>query len=382
MSSGGISTYEQRQKWRAEHLQTNDPFVVDIPKIELHVHIEGTMTPELRWKLSQKNKIPLTCGADKIALTSLEETQKAYTCIRGRIGAASAEASKSFTFFQIYYEGFDLLQSEEDYYDLAMRYFERAAKLNVRYCEPFFDPQGHTRRGISMEVIMKGFQKAQIEAERELNVKSQWIMCFLRDMSPESATEQYEAALPYKDMIVGIGLDSDELDRPPKLFDEVFRRAREDGFRRTSHCDFNQKDTHEHIRQVAESLGGPGTERIDHGLNAADQDDLMNMIKEKGIGMTICPCAYIRHAPESEVFVRIRKLFDAGIKITIASDDPAYMEDNWVLHNLYMVRDKCKFTDQEMVRLQRNAIEICWASDDEKAALSQEIDFFEKAHLS
>lgn len=207
-------------------------------------------------------------------------------------------------------------------------------------------------------------------------------MCFLRDMSPESAMEQYEAALPHKDIIVGIGLDSDELDRPPMLFNEVFKRAREDGFRLTSHCDFNQKDTHEHIRQVAQSLGGTGAERIDHGMNAADQPELMDSIKEKGIGMTICPCAYIRHAPSDSVFPRIRKLFDAGIKVTIASDDPAYMEDNWVLHNLYMVRDKCKVTDEEMVQLQRNAIEICWASDHEKATLLKELEAFEKAHVS
>ena len=206
-------------------------------------------------------------------------------------------------------------------------------------------------------------------------------MCILRDMSPDSAMEAYEAAQPYKDMIVGIGLDSDELDRPPKLFEAVFRRAQADGFKTTSHCDFNQKNTHEHIRQVAEDLGGSGADRIDHGMNAADQDNLMTWIKEKDIGMTICPCAYIRHTPESEVFPRIRKLFDAGIKITIASDDPAYMEDNWVLHNLYLVREKCGFTDQEMIGLQRNAIEVCWASDEVKEDLSGKLDEFERTYL-
>ena len=146
-------------------------------------------------------------------------------------------------------------------------------------------------------------------------------MCFLRDMSPESAIEQYDLALPYKDMIVGIGLDSDEYDRPPVLFKEVYRRAREDGFQLTGHCDFNQKDTHDHIRQLAEVLEAS---RIDHGMNVVDKQELMDLIKAKRIGLTICPCAYIRHAPEDEVFPRIRKLFDSGIKIAIASDDPAY----------------------------------------------------------
>jgi len=210
-------------------------------------------------------------------------------------------------------------------------------------------------------------------------VKSQWIMCFLRDMSVESALEQYEAALPYRDMVVGIGLDSDEFDRPPVLFQEIFQRARKDGFRLTSHCDFNQKDTHRNIRQVAEVLGGSGAERIDHGLNAADIDDLIEVIKAKGIGMTICPCAYIRHTAVEEIFPRIRKLFDAGIKVTIASDDPAYMEDNWIMHNLHMIRDKCNFTNKDMIQLQKNAIDISWASDSLKDALLKELNEFEKA---
>ncbi len=205
-------------------------------------------------------------------------------------------------------------------------------------------------------------------------------MCFLRDMSPESAMAAYEAALPYRDMIVGIGLDSDELNRPPKLFDEVFRRARADGFKITSHCDFNQKDTHEHIRQVAETLGGSGADRIDHGMNAADDDNLIEIIRTKNIGMTICPCAYIRHTFEDEVFPRIRKLFDSGIRISIASDDPAYMEDNWVLHNLHLARDKCKFTDGEMIQLQRNAIDMCWAPDVVRKDLSKSLDKFQQSH--
>jgi adenosine deaminase len=150
-------------------------------------------------------------------------------------------------------------------------------------------------------------------------------MCFLRDMSVESALETYEAALPYAAFINAIGLDSDEYDRPPTLFNEVYARARQGGFHTTAHCDVAQKDTHEHIRQVAESVGGTGLERIDHGLNAAEDQKLIALIKAKGIGMTICPWAYYRHEPREEVFPRIRTLFEAGIPITIASDDPGYM---------------------------------------------------------
>jgi adenosine deaminase len=170
MSALSVSSYEQRQKWREQQLQTNDAFVTNMLKVELHVHIEGTMTPDLRWKLAQRNGIQLFAGAQKSPLTSLEEVEDAYRRIRGRIGAASADSSKSFTFFQAYYDGFDLLLTEEDYYDLALGYFERAATMNIRYCEPFFDPQGHTRRGISMAVIMNAFERAQNYAERVLNV--------------------------------------------------------------------------------------------------------------------------------------------------------------------------------------------------------------------
>lgn len=170
MSTTAVSTPEQRREWKARHLRSNDKFVAEIPKIELHVHIEGTITPELRWKLAQRNQIPLTAGSENVPLSTLAETQEAYKNIRGRIGAASAEGKRNMTFFEAYYGGFDLLQKEEDYYDLAMGYFERVGPMNVRYCEPFFDPQGHTRRGISIDVIMKGFGRAQVEAEERWNV--------------------------------------------------------------------------------------------------------------------------------------------------------------------------------------------------------------------
>lgn len=174
MSTSAVSTYQQRQEWRERQLLADDGLVESIPKIELHVHIEGTMSPELRWELAQRNNIPLTAGSDKVLLTSLKLVRDAYTRIRGRIGSASADASRSFTFFEIYYGGFDLLQTAEDFYDLAMAYFERAARMNVRYCEPFFDPQGHTRRGISFQVIMSGFSRAQVDAKRDLNVSASY----------------------------------------------------------------------------------------------------------------------------------------------------------------------------------------------------------------
>jgi adenosine deaminase len=176
MSSASGSTYEQRQTLRRVHLDSNDAFVSGIPKVELHVHIEGTLTPSLRWELSRRNSIPLTVGSDKTPLTSLQQVEEAYTQIRGRIGAASAHGKTNMTFFEAYCGRFSLFQSEQDYYDLAIGYFQHAAEMNVIYCEPFLDLQGHTRRGVRMDVIMNGFKRAQEDAEERLNVSSE--SCF------------------------------------------------------------------------------------------------------------------------------------------------------------------------------------------------------------
>lgn len=199
-------------------------------------------------------------------------------------------------------------------------------------------------------------------------------MCFLRDMSPESAMEHLEAALPYRDMIIGIGLDSDEYLRPPSLFERVFSRARAEGFHLTCHCDVGQKDTHEHIRQVASTVGGTGAERIDHGLNAAEKPELVELIRTKGLGMTVCPWAYMRHEPPDEIFPRIRILYDAGIKVAIASDDPAYMEDSWLIHNMLVAKMMCEFTNEDMVKLTTNAVSICWAPENVKSDILKELE--------
>lgn len=186
--------------------------------------------------------------------------------------------------------------------------------------------------------------------------------------------EHYKAALPYRDMIIGIGLDSNEYDRPPSLFEEVFTLARNDGFNLTAHCDVGQKDTHEHIRQVTSTVGGTGAQRIDHGLNAAEKQDLIDLIIANNVGMTICPWAYLRHQSHYDIGPRVRKLYDSGIPISIASDDPAYMEDCWVLHNMLLIKKLCSFTDKDIVVLAKNAINISWAEAELKSTILKEID--------
>ncbi|KAE8389350.1 hypothetical protein BDV23DRAFT_99307 [Aspergillus alliaceus] len=354
-----------------------DDFIKKMPKVEMHVHIEGTMMPDLRWSLAQRHKEPIPNPRTGKPCRDLSELQSMYELLHD-LEEGGVEGGM-LRFFDLYYGGFEVLRDEEDFYRLAMNYFHRAAEMNVRYCEPFFDPQGHTRRGVSWETMMKGFRRAQLEATEQLNVQSQWIMCFLRDMSPESAMSHYTDALPYRDMIVGIGLDSLETDRPPLLFEEVFRRARRDGFRITCHCDVGAKDSLRHIAQVLDQLGGTGADRIDHGLHAADDPSLLSRVREKDLGMTICPWGYLCYSGESKILERVRILHDEGIKIAIGSDDPAYMEDVWLNHSLYLLRELCHFTDEDFLVLQRNAVDICWASTGTKRQIIAELEGFQKS---
>lgn len=273
----------------------------------------------------------------------------------------------------------EVLRTEEDFYDLAMEFFEKLSGMRVRYVESFFDIQAHTRRGVAVETVMEGLRRAKDDAKRVFGVECNWILCFLRDMSVESAMEAYEACLPYQGTVFkGVGLDSNEYDRPPMLFDGIFGRARQDGLKITGHCDVGQKDTHEHIRQAVTQVAGTGLDRIDHGLNAAERPELIEMIKLRDLGMTLCPHAYHRRNPTEYVFPLVRKLFDAGIKVTINSDDPAYMHQMWVDGNLQLVRNHCHFSDDEMVKLQSNAIEICWAEDEVKEKFINELEEFKR----
>ncbi|KUJ17253.1 putative adenosine deaminase [Mollisia scopiformis] len=374
--------HELRGKLRADLLAADDKFVLEIPKVELHVHIEGTLTLNLRWKLTQRNGTILRLVPNGPELHSLEELHAAMDSIMPDSSRMNNDEERDM-FFESYFEGFQALKTEEDYYDLAMNYFEHAASMNVRYCEPFFDPQGHTSRGVSWSNMMDGFRKAQKEAEEKLNIKSSWIMCFLRDHSPESATEHYKAAQPYRDMIVGIGLDSCEEDRRPSLFEEVFAQARGDGFKLTMHCDVDQKNTPKHIRQVVSVVAGEGTDRIDHGLNASDDRSLIDLILKRDMGMTICPWSYLRHTTYAKLGQRIRALYDAGIKITINSDDPAFMDDCWILHNFLLAKHLCGFSDRDITVLARNAINVSWAEQSVKDNILREIEIvYDRFHSS
>ena len=240
-------------------------FISGMPKAELHLHIEGTLEPELKFELAARNGLALPYG-------SVEEMRAAY------------DFNSLASFLTIYYEGMNVLVTEQDFYDLAIAYFRKAHSQNVVYAEIFFDPQGHTSRGIAFENVIKGLRRAQEDAEATFGMRTQLIMCFLRDLSAESAMETLEQSLPYGDWIVGVGLDSDERGNPPVKFKEVFARARNEGFRLTMHCDVDQENSVGHIWQCLDEIK---VERIDHGVNALEDPGLIKEINKRELGLTV-----------------------------------------------------------------------------------------------
>ena len=221
----------------------------------------------------------------------------------------------------------------------------------------FFDPQAHTSRGVPFEVVIRGYRQPLVKAERELSMSASLIMCFLRDMDAGFAMATLMSALPYKDWIIGVGLDSDERGNPPAKFAAVFQRARKEGFLITAHCDIDQENSIEHIRQAVDDIQ---VDRIDHGTNIVENSGLIDTINRRGIGLTCCP---ISNSIVTSDFKgkEICSLLKQGVKVTINSDDPAYFR-GYVSENLVKMAEDAGLSQQDLVRLTRNAFEIAWIS--------------------
>jgi adenine deaminase len=323
-------------------------FIAGLPKCELHLHIEGTLEPELKFELAARNGIALP-------YSSVEEIRAAY------------EFDSLTTFLTVYYEGMQVLRTEPDFYDLAMAYLRKAASQNVRYAEIFFDPQAHTSRGVPFDIVIRGLRRALLDAETQFGVRAQLIMCFLRDFQAEYAMATLLESLPYKEWIVGVGLDSDERGNPPAKFAAVYERARQEGYLLTMHCDVDQDNSLEHIRQAVQDIG---VNRIDHGVNVLEDPGLVEEILEKGLGLTCCPISN-GYVTESMKIEGIRKLLDLGVRVTINSDDPAYF-NGYVQENL----EALNFSEEDLVRLQRNAFEITWLPRHLKDGYLAELDAY------
>ena len=321
-----------------------DPFIAQLPKAELHVHLEGTLEPEMLFRLAQRNQITLE-------YTTEEEVLAAY------------DFHDLPSFLKIYYAAMDVLRQEQDFYDLTWAYLNKAAQQNVVYCEPFFDPQAHTTRGVEFATVINGIAAAQADARDKLGVQSNLIMCFLRDMSSESAQDHLEMLKPHLDKVIGVGLDSDEKDNPPSKFADVFAQARSLGLKLTMHCDVHQKDIVEHMWECLDQIQ---VDRIDHGINALDDPALLQAIHDRDLGLTICPISN-EFVVQNLTGKEIRQFLERGIKATINSDDPAYFR-GYMNENLQALKDRADFTDADIIQLTKNAFEISWLGATEKQA--------------
>ncbi len=276
-------------------------FIAALPKAELHLHIEGTLEPELMFELARRNGITLP-------YPSVDALRRAY------------DFSDLQSFLDLYYQGAGVLQTRHDFYDMTAAYFRKAASQNVRHAEIFFDPQTHTHRGIAFETVISGIHDAQRDAERDFGLTSKLILCFLRHLDEDDALRTLDQALPFRDWLVAVGLDSSERGHPPGKFARVFARAREAGLLAVAHA--GEEGPPEYIREALDILK---VRRIDHGVRCLEDPELVDRLVAEQIPLTVCPLSNVR----LRVFDTIRdhplrSMLARGLKVTINSDDPAY----------------------------------------------------------
>lgn len=311
-------------------------FIEEMPKCELHVHIEGTLEAEMKFQLAKRNNVKLPYKNEKAL-------KDAY------------DFDDLSSFLRVYYEGMSVLLTEQDFFDVTYAYLEKSHFQNVIYTEMFFDPQAHTARGVSFDTVIRGIRRAQMEADTVLGIRSQLIMCFLRDWSAEFAMSTLLQSLPYKEWIIGVGLDSDEKDNPPIKFAQVFKRAREEGYLLTMHCDVDQQNSVSHIWQTVRDIG---VNRIDHGVNAIEDKELCDEINRRSLALTVCPISnsYVTNTAKSEI---IAAMLESDMRVTVNSDDPAYFP-GYMNENLIRVQQDVDLGKVGLVQLTENAFESAW----------------------
>ncbi|MBW8753831.1 MAG: adenosine deaminase [Sphingomonadales bacterium] len=333
-------------------------FIAAMPKAEFHVHLEGTLEAEMKFALARRNGLTLPF-ADVAAMK------------------ASYQFHDLPSFLAIYYDGMRVLLQEQDFYDLAYAYLAKAASQNVLYAEMFFDPQEHLTRGIKMEAIIAGITRARADAERRFGIQSQLILCFVRDLSADSAMAALDAALPMKQYLVGVGLDSDEKGNPPGKFAGHFAKARAAGLKVTVHCDLNQENSLEHIREAIVDLK---VDRIDHGGNILQSPELVALAKQRRLAFTVCPSFSGQVRGEGPPVDVVRGMLDQGLNVTVNSDDPAYMGSEYLNAVLVRAQAQNALTKRELVQLERNAFNAAWISDDRRRHFLGRLDAFAQAH--
>jgi adenine deaminase len=303
-----------------------------LPKCELHIHIEGSLEPELMFALSRRNGV-------RLPYESVDAVRQAY-----RFGNLQ-------DFLDIYYRGMSVLITEQDFYDLAYAYLRRARADNVRHVEMFFDPQGHTARGIAFATIINGLYRAIADARRELGVDASLIMCFLRHLDEADAEKTLDSALSFRDKIAGIGLDSSETGHPPSKFKHVFARARQAGLFVTAHAGEEGPPSY-----IWEALDVLGVGRIDHGNRSLEDPVLVGRLARERMALTVCPLSNLRLRVVDDLARHpLRRMMDQGLVVTVNSDDPAYF-GGYVNDNYRAVSGALSLGRAEIVTVIRNGI--------------------------
>ena len=313
-----------------------------LPKAELHVHIEGTFEPELMFAIAQRNQI-------QIPYQSVEEVKQAYNFHNLQ------------SFLDIYYAGANVLVHEQDFYDLAWAYFEKCAEDRVVHTEMFFDPQTHTERGVEFATVIAGLKRACQDAQQKLGISSQLIMCFLRHLSEEKAFETLEQALPFKDEIIAVGLDSSEVGHPPAKFERVFAKAREAGFLIVAHA--GEEGPPEYIWEALDLLK---VNRIDHGVRSEEDKQLMARLIAEKMPLTVCPLSNLKLCVVNDMKEHnIRRLLQQGVHVTVNSDDPSYF-GGYMNDNFLAVHTALNLSNDELKQLAINSFEASFIDSAEK----------------
>ncbi len=321
-----------------------------LPKAELHLHIEGSLEPELMFELSKKNKIV-------IPFKSVEEVRKAYNFTNLQ------------SFLDIYYAGANVLQTKQDFYDLTWAYIQKCVQDNIVHTEIFFDPQTHTDRGIDFGTVINGIHEALQDACEKHGITSHIIMCFLRHLSEEEAFKTLEMAKPYKHLIKGIGLDSSEVGHPPSKFKNVFEEARKMGFKIVAHAGEEAG-----VDYIYEAINLLKVDRIDHGVQSANSLELMELLKEKQIPLTVCPNSNIELCVFKDYHEHnIKKLLDFGLNVMVNSDDPAYFK-GYLNQNFINITKALNLSKDDIVKLVKNSFKSSFISEEEKEKYYKKID--------
>jgi adenosine deaminase len=327
-----------------------DAFIEGLPKCELHLHIEGTLEPEMVFVLAKRNGIELK-------FDSVEELREAY----------NFENLQSF--LDLYYQGADVLLKEQDFYDLAMAFFVKAHSEKVVHVEVMFDPQTHTDRGVAFKDVIMGLTRAKEDAGRDLGLSVYYIMSYLKHLTEEQAIATFQESLPYKDLIMGVGLDSAELGNPPSKFERVMRMSREAGYQLVSHA--GEEGPAEYVRETIDLLD---VDRIDHGIRSVEDDELVQRIAREQIPLTLCPLSNLKLCviDKMEDFP-LRALLEANVCATINSDDPAYF-GGYVNENYKEITRALNLTMEDLQLLAKNGFKASFAPAEEKEQWMKMVD--------